>query len=311
MRKNKKDDEFLKKRLEEEDPLIEANELMYRPSHLQNFLKSQGMNAKRGLSQNFLIDGNIIQKIINTSLVSAGDSVLEIGPGPGALTQALLEKGASVTAIEMDPSFAGALQRLQTIDNRLEVICDDILKFPVVDFLKNRTRKFKVVANLPYHITTPILILLLPLYPLIESITVMVQREFADRMIADKKTTEYSSFTVFLQFYATVIKSFIVSPNCFYPRPKVHSSVVHCSLHPPLIKTNPILFFQLTRTAFGKRRKMLRASLKDLYKVSEIEQALSQLKLPITARPEELSIQEFISLYDLLKTNPLNTNPQK
>lgn len=277
---------------------------IFRPSELHAFLKAGEIHAKKRLSQHFLIDGNIIQKIVDTAAVSKGDLILEIGPGPGALTEALLERGAYVTAIEMDTLFAKALDRLQTVDHRLETICCDVLKFPLLDFLQTRkTRKCKVVANLPYHITTPILTLLLPLYPSIESLTMMVQKEFANRMIAEKKTPNYSHFTVFLQFYATVEKHFIISPTCFYPRPKVYSSVVHCTLHPPLSETNLRPFFQLTRTAFGKRRKMLRASLKDLYQTEKIEHALAKLGYPVTTRPEELAIDNFISLFNLLNTS--------
>ena len=276
---------------------------IFRPSELHAFLKERGMQAKRGLSQNFLIDGNIIQKIVDTASVSKGDLIIEIGPGPGALTEALLERGASVTAIEMDAKFAQALERLQTREGHLEVICADILKFPLLEFLQKHPGKHKVVANLPYHITTPILALLLPMHDSIESLTIMVQKEFADRMIAKNKTPDYSSFTIFLQFYATVLKSFTVSPNCFYPRPKVYSSVVHCHLHPPLLETGTEKFFQLTRSAFGKRRKMLRASLKNLYSIDHLEQALAKIGHPITARPEELGIDEFIALFSLLNTS--------
>jgi len=273
---------------------------VYRPTDLHAFLREQGRGARKGLSQNFLIDGNIIQKIVNTADVSDKDFVIEIGPGPGALTQALLDRGAQVLAIEMDPLFAQALNRLQPCDGRLEVVQEDILKFPLVELLrKRRGRKCKVVANLPYHITTPILTLLLPLSHLIESLTIMVQKEFAERMAAKKGTPEYSSFTVFLQFYATLDKSFIVSPNCFYPRPQVQSSVVHCKLHPPLLEKEEE-FFHLTRTAFGQRRKMLRTSLKDLHGSEKVEQALLKIGHPATQRPEELTVDEFISLYNTL-----------
>ena len=271
---------------------------IYRPSELQAFLRELGIHAKSGLSQNFLIDGNIIEKIVQTADVGPEDFIIEIGPGPGALTEALLERGASVTAIEMDTVFADALKRLQTKDQRLQVINADILKFPLADFLQGK--KCKVVANLPYHITTPILVILLPLHQWVDSLTIMVQKEFADRMIAAEGTEGYSSFSVFLQFYSTIEDSFIVSPNCFFPRPKVHSSVVHCKLHPPLLKQNTEAFFQLTRTAFGQRRKMLRSSLKGLYGAMNIEHALLKIGHPITERPEELSIAEFISLFEIL-----------
>lgn len=275
---------------------------VYKPSDLQIFLREWDLHAKKSLSQNFLIDGNIVQKIINTADVCDRDFVIEIGPGPGALTQALLDRGAQVLAIELDPIFAKSLDRLQTPDGRLEVIQGDILKFPLINVLqKSKGKKCKVVANLPYHITTPILTLLLPLVDLVESLTVMVQKEFAQRMAAHKGTPEYSSFTVFLQFYSTTTKSFDVKPGSFFPRPKVHSSVVHCKLHPPLLENQEEQFFKLTRTAFGQRRKMLRSSLRDLYNPEKVEQALIKMGHPHTERPEELSVDEFIFLYKALR----------
>jgi 16S rRNA (adenine1518-N6/adenine1519-N6)-dimethyltransferase len=275
-----------------------------RPSDLQEFLKERGLYAKKGLSQNFLIDGNIVQKIVDAAAVTRDDLIVEVGPGPGALTQALLARGARVLAIEMDTDFSSALHRLQTPDYRLEVFCADILKFPLAEELKKRqVHSCKVVANLPYHITTPILTQMLPLYPTIESLTIMVQKEFADRMQGKKGTPQYSSFTLFLEFYATVAKSFVVSPNCFYPRPKVHSSVVHCRLHPPALAEDADAFFQLTRTAFGQRRKMLRASLKDLYGAPQVECALKKIGKSQTERPEQLSLEEFIQLFHALRVS--------
>lgn len=262
---------------------------LFRPSELRSFLNEKGLHAKKSLSQNFLIDGNIIQKIITMANIAKGDHVIEIGPGFGALTEALLQKGAHVLAIEKDPTYASELLRLQT--GNLEVVCMDVLRFSF-DSLPHQ--KYKVVANLPYHITTPILTLLLPMHSLIESITVMVQKEFADRMRAKAATAEYGSFSLFVQFYATVISDFIVKPSCFYPPPKVHSSVIHCKLHPPLFNEVES-FFTLTRSAFGKRRKMLRSSLKELY--PNIEKVLRQKGHLPTARPEELSLHDFIALY--------------
>lgn len=271
---------------------------VYKPSELQAFLEGLGVSAKKGFSQNFLIDGNIIRKISLLANVQAGDHIIEIGPGPGALTQELLRLGAHVTAIEMDKTFATALQRLQTPDQRLAVIEQDFLLFPLEQFFqKHPERRYKLVANLPYHITTPLLTLLLPQYPAIESLTVMVQKEFAVRMSGKTHTADFSSFTVFLEFYATVTESFNVSPNCFYPRPKVHSSVVHCLLHPPLLNQGIEQFFKMTRAAFGQRRKMIRTSLKELYPPEQIAIGLNELKKPITSRPEELSTRDWIALF--------------
>jgi 16S rRNA (adenine1518-N6/adenine1519-N6)-dimethyltransferase len=271
---------------------------VYRPSELHAFLKEKGLYAKKGLSQNFLIDGNIVQKILTTASIQEGDFVVEIGPGPGALTQALLAKGARVLAVEMDPLFARELERFQTQDNRLEVVCQDILTFPLTERLNGR--RVKVVANLPYHITTPILVQLLPLYGLVDSLTLMVQKEFAERMRAQPGTSDYSSFSIFLQFYADVVSHFSVSPHCFSPRPSVVSSVVHCKLHPPALETGSEEFFRLTRTAFGQRRKMLRSTLQSLYSKESIEQALLSIHRSVTVRPEELSLKEFIALYTQL-----------
>ncbi len=130
-------------------------------------------------------------------------------------------------------------------------------------------------------------------------------------MKAEKNTPEYSSFTLFLQFYAAALKNFTISPNCFYPKPKVHSSVVHCKLHtPPLEQDKTEPFFQITRTAFGKRRKMLRSSLKDLYTTCLIEEALTTIGHPPTARPEQLGIEEFIAFLNALNNKKTPLSPK-
>lgn len=273
----------------------------YRPSELKAKLQEWGVVAKRSLSQNFLIDQNIILKILQLAKVEENDHVIEIGPGPGALTEALLKKGAHVVAIEMDSVFAKALERLRDYGPSLEIKPFDFLKFPLEEFLSNHvTTPFKVVANLPYHITTPILVRLLPLFPAISSVTVMVQKEFADRMIASSRSKDYSHFTLFCQFYAEISERFLVRPNSFYPRPKVHSSVVHCKLHAPFADVPIESFFLLTRTAFQQKRKMLRASLKGLFAKEKIEEALIKMQKPLETRPEEMTLQEWVNLFYLL-----------
>ncbi len=274
---------------------------IYKPSELMALLKEWGISAKRGLSQNFLIDQNIIEKTLDLADVQPGDFCIEIGPGPGALTQALLKRGAHVTAIEMDSVFAKALERLQTEEERLQVICADFLKFPLETFLSSTPgRVYKVIANLPYHITTPILARLFPLYPSISTLTVMVQKEFADRMVASPGTKEYSSFTIFLNFYSTVINRFTVRPTSFYPRPKIHSSVVCCALHPPRLTQGIERFFVLTRTSFQQRRKMLKGSLRELFPSSKVEEGLKTVGKSPQARPEELSLEEWLLLFAFL-----------
>jgi 16S rRNA (adenine1518-N6/adenine1519-N6)-dimethyltransferase len=274
-----------------------------KPSVLQNFLCEQGMKAKKHSSQNFLIDGNIIKKIINAANVVEGDTVLEIGPGPGALTQEMLERGAKVVAVEKDKQLAKALYRLQTDDNRLTVLDQDVLDFDITAYFSEELqsgKKIKVVANLPYHITTPIISKLLPLYHIISSMTLMVQKEVAHRFTASKGTKDYSSFTIYIQHFGTVKYCFTVEPTCFYPKPSVKSAVVHFVLQKMEQIENQENFFLMIRTAFLKRRKMLKSSLKDLYPTEKVEKGLQELNLNPLARPEELTRENFLSLYKKL-----------
>jgi 16S rRNA (adenine1518-N6/adenine1519-N6)-dimethyltransferase len=275
---------------------------IYKPSELRLFLHELGIFPKRGLSQNFLIDGNVIRKILATAQVEPGDWILEIGPGPGSLTQALLDAGVHVIAVEKDAILAQALNRLQTSDNRLEVFCADILKFPIEDTFKARLKgkRAKVIANLPYHITTPILAKLVPLHDVFSSIIVMVQEEVARRFVALPGTKEYGSFTVFLKFYTNPSYVFSVSPRCFYPEPKVYSAVVKLDLKESFPLENSESFFNLTRTAFEHRRKMLRASLKDLFDSNRISAALEAIGQNPLARPETLSLEDFLNLHSIL-----------
>jgi len=274
-----------------------------KPSALQEFLRSNGMRAKKHSSQNFLVDGNIIRKIVSTAGIESGDVVLEIGPGPGALTEEMLSRGASVVAVEKDAPLATALTRLQTDDGRLHVIEQDFLEFPIESFfskfLKNG-QKVKVVANLPYHITTPIISYLLPLHQYIESMTLMVQREVAVRFVASKGCKDYSSYTVFIQHFGNVKYCFTVEPTCFYPRPSVKSAVVHFTLIPSQPVESQEALFLMIRTAFLKRRKMMKSSLKDMYPAEKIENALKEIGLNPLARPEELSRDEFVELHNKL-----------
>ncbi|MDP1835477.1 MAG: 16S rRNA (adenine(1518)-N(6)/adenine(1519)-N(6))-dimethyltransferase RsmA [Chlamydiales bacterium] len=273
---------------------------MYRPSELLLFLESIGTHPKKSLSQNFLIDGNIIRKIVETAQVVPGDLVVEIGPGPGALTEALLQAGAHVIAIEKDTVLAGALQRFSKAENSLTVITEDVLKVRLEDHIPPG-KKAKVIANLPYHITTPILTGLAPKHDMLQSITVMVQKEVAERMTAPAGNHVYGSLTVFLAFYADVKYAFTVTRNCFLPPPKVDSAVVHLDVRKGKSVSDEDKFFKLTRSAFEQRRKMLRSSLRDLYTPEAVTKALEGLKLNPLARPEELSIDHFIRLFEALQ----------
>jgi 16S rRNA (adenine1518-N6/adenine1519-N6)-dimethyltransferase len=276
------------------------------PKELQRFLNENGLMARKSASQNFLIDGNIVNKIINEANVSQNDLVVEIGPGPGALTESLLELGCEVIAIEKDEKLANLLERFSTPDNKLSIYSEDFLKFPLEKILEEKLsngRKAKVVANLPYHITTPILAKLIPLQHLISDLVIMIQKEVAIRFVAPVGTKDYSSFTLFLQFYSDVSYCFTVEPSCFSPRPTVQSAVVHLNLKPAPSVLNPDMFFEMTRAAFGKRRKMMRSSLKELFAPALIEASLEKMGLNPLSRPEQLSLEQFIELYTALSAS--------
>lgn len=268
--------------------------MLYKPTELKAFLAEIGAAPQKFLSQNFLIDGNIVRKIVRIADVKSGDTILEIGPGPGVLTQELLAQGATVIAVEKDRKFATALQRLQTEDRRLHVYEDDALKWDPSNQLSHGS---KMIANLPYNITTPILTQFLPRHDLLSSITVMVQREVADRMVAKPGTKAYGSLSVFVQFYSDPAIGFIVEPTCFYPAPKVQSAVIQLRLKkPPREATEK--FFQMTRAAFGKRRKMVTSTLKHHYPIEKIADGLSKIGKGLKVRPEELSLDDFLVLFD-------------
>jgi len=276
---------------------------VYKPSELREFLDSLGIRPRKGLSQNFLIDGNIIRKIVDTAKVTKDDVVLEIGSGPGSLTEELLNTGATVVAVEKDKVLAEALKRLQTPDNRLHVFCDDILEFPIAETLKTFLKsgqKAKVIANLPYNVTTPILVFLVPMHETFSKLVLMVQDEVARRFTAVPGTSDYSSFTVFLSFYSNPHYCFQVSNHCFFPEPSIQSAIVSLDLKEPPKVSNEEKFFEMTRKSFHQRRKMLRASLKDLYAPALVTDSLTALGLNPLARPEDLTLADFIRLFEKL-----------
>lgn len=273
---------------------------LYKPTELHQFLNSLGIHPKKSLSQNFLIDGNIIRNIVKTAKMEPGDLVIEIGPGPGSLTEALLSAGAHVIAVEKDAILAKALERLKDVGGTLEVHCADIMEFALQEILEKYGKRAKVIANLPYHVTTPIVSSLVVQHTLISDIVVMVQDEVAKRFTASPGTSDYGSFTIFLKFYSTPHYAFKVSKNCFYPVPGVQSAVVHIETKQPPSDINEELFFKITRTAFEHRRKAMRGSLKELFSPEAIMEALAKMgKQPLT-RPEELSLDDFIQFYKLL-----------
>lgn len=273
-------------------------------SELLAFLSAINARPKKSLSQNFLVDRNIVHKILRLAEVAPGDAVIEIGPGPGALTGALLEAGAFVLAIEKDSRFAAALARFQTPDQRLQIVEADALDFAYRDLPR---RHWKLIANLPYQITTPLLEKMCHAGSLFSSWTVMVQKEVADRMRAHPRTKSFGALTLFLEFYARYIDSFPVSARCFYPEPKVASTVIRFDPHPPPYE-DPATLFLWIRKAFQQRRKMLTSSLKTI--APTLGSLLTELGLSPQARPEELSLHDWIRLVKRM-TNLKASTPLK
>jgi len=273
---------------------------IYRPRELVDYLNKLGISPKKRLSQNFLLDGNIIKKLVALADPEAEELIIEIGPGPGAITEELLKTGAKILAVEKDAALASGLKRLQTEKNQLEIFCEDILRFPLHETVKQAGKKCKLVANLPYHLTTPIITHFLPRNDLLKQLIVIVQEDVAKRFLATPGTKAYSSITVFIRFYSTPEFGFKVSPNCFFPKPKVNSAVVKFTLRPPPIEISEASFFHLTRSAFSKRRKMLSKTLGSLYPDKPISKFLEEMGKSSKCRPEELSLTEFLKLHKRL-----------
>lgn len=265
------------------------------PSKLLAFLEAEGLAPKKSLSQNFLIDQNILKKIVKTAEIQPGDVVLEIGPGPGALTETLLHAGAKVIAVEKDRAFAEKIRRFEGV----QVFAGDVRDFPFETLEKGGG--IKVVANLPYHLTSVILALLLPRIDLFSQLTLMVQDEVAKRMTAKPNEPDFSSLSIFLNFYSVPKYSFTVSNRCFYPAPKVQSAVVNLAMKKALPDVPPEQFFPIVRKAFSQRRKMIRASLADRFEKGLIEETLVKIGCRKEARPENLSLDEWLAFYNLVQ----------
>lgn len=246
------------------------------------------------LSQNFLIDPNISRKIVRKAGLLEKERVLEIGPGLGALTKELLAAGAEVIAIEKDSRCVSHLQKHYPQVTLFEY---DFLEFPLETLPQDK--KMRVIANLPYNITTPILTSLAPRFSLFSSLVVMVQHEVAERIVAQPGGKAIGAITYFLNFYGKARILFNVSPQAFYPAPSVNSSCLEIVLEQPPPCSSSDHLFTLIRLAFQQRRKMLRASLRGSYPKELLEKSLESLAVD-QARPEELSLADFIKLSDLL-----------
>ena len=278
------------------------------PSNTIEVLKKYGFRFQKRYGQNFLIDSHILEKIIEAAEITKEDMVLEIGPGIGTMTQYLAEHAREVVAVEIDKTLIPILEDTLSAYDNVTVINEDILKVDIEALAreKNGNRPIKVVANLPYYITTPIIMGLFESHTPLASITIMVQKEVADRMQAGPGTKDYGALSLAVQYYAKPEIMMNVSPGCFIPKPNVGSAVIRLTRYeqnPVQVKDEDFLF-SLIRAAFGQRRKTLVNSLTNASFLSlskeEILHALSEMGVSETVRGEALTLEAFAKLSNLL-----------
>lgn len=263
---------------------------------------------QKKFGQNFLIDTHVLDKIIRAAEIGSDDCVLEIGPGIGTMTQYLACAAKKVIAVEIDRALIPILEdTLDGFDN-VRVINEDVLKVDIAELAEkeNGGKPIKVVANLPYYITTPIIMGLFENHVPLKSITVMVQKEVADRMQVGPGTKDYGALSLAVQYYAKPYIVANVPPNCFMPRPKVGSAVIRLERYeePPVAVKDEKLMFRIIRASFNQRRKTLVNGLKNFpeldYTKEEIEEAVEKLGRGISVRGEALTLEEFAKLADIL-----------
>lgn len=279
------------------------------PQNTIEILQKYNFNFQKKFGQNFLIDEHVLDKIIRAAEITKDDYVLEIGPGIGTMTQYLACAAREVTAVEIDRALIPILEdTLKEYDN-VSIINEDILKVDIAALAKEKNggRPIKVVANLPYYITTPIIMGLFESHVPLESITVMVQKEVADRMQVGPGTKDYGALSLAVQYYAEPYIVANVPPNCFMPRPAVGSAVIRLTRHqkPPVEVMNEKLMFRLIRASFNQRRKTLANGLKNSGELNlskeVITAAIEKLGKGSSVRGEALDLEEFARLTNIIK----------
>ena len=279
------------------------------PQNTIEILQKYNFNFQKKFGQNFLIDEHVLDKIIRAAEITKDDYVLEIGPGIGTMTQYLACVAREVTAVEIDRALIPILEdTLKEYDN-VSIINEDILKVDIAALAKEKNggRPIKVVANLPYYITTPIIMGLFESHVPLESITVMVQKEVADRMQVGPATNDYGALSLAVQYYAEPYIVANVPPNCFMPRPAVGSAVIRLTRHqkPPVEVMDEKLMFRLIRASFNQRRKTLANGLKNSGELNlskeVITAAIEKLGKGSSVRGEALDLEEFARLTNIIK----------
>ena len=277
------------------------------PQNTIDIIKKHQFVFQKKFGQNFLIDTRVLDKIISAAQITGEDMVLEIGPGIGTMTQYLAESARCVAAVEIDENLIPILEETLRGYENIHIINGDILKIDMNQLVDryNGGRPVKVVANLPYYITTPIIMGLLESGIPVDNITVMVQKEVASRMQAGPGSKDYGALSLAVQYYAKPYLVANVPPNCFLPRPKVGSAVIRLTRYsqPPVKVQDPKLMFQIIRASFNQRRKTLQNGLNNSPELSfskgQIAGAIERLGLPAAVRGEALDLGQFARLADI------------
>lgn len=277
------------------------------PKNTIEVIQKYDFDFQKKFGQNFLIDERVLEKIISAAEVNKDDFVLEIGPGIGTMTQYLAENAREVMAVEIDKNLIPILSDTLSAYDNVSILNADILKVDIAKIVeeKNGGKPVKVVANLPYYITTPIIMGLFESHVPVDSITVMVQKEVADRMQTGPGSKDYGALSLAVQYYAKPEIVANVPPNCFMPRPKVGSAVIRLTRHqnPPVTAKNEKLMFRIIRASFNQRRKTLANGLKNSQELQfskeQVEQAITECGLPLNIRGEALTLEQFAALADI------------
>lgn len=278
------------------------------PKNTIEILQKYQFNFQKKFGQNFLIDTRVLERIISEAEITSDDMVLEIGPGIGTMTQYLCEHAREVVAVEIDDALIPILKETLSQYQNVTIIHNDILKTDIHKVVQehNGGRPIKVVANLPYYITTPIIMGLFEKKVNLDSITIMVQKEVADRMQSKPGSKDYGALSLAVQYYAEPEVVANVPPNCFMPRPNVSSAVIRLRTHvkPPVIVENETLLFQIIRASFNQRRKTLVNGIHNSgelhFTKEQVAEALAEMGLKENIRGETLTLQQFGKLSDIL-----------
>ena len=278
------------------------------PTGTIEILKKYNFNFQKRFGQNFLIDSHILEKIVESAEITKEDCVLEIGPGIGTMTQYLAESAGQVIAVEIDKSLIPILEDTLSPYDNVTVINEDILKVDIQKLVEeqNAGKPIKVVANLPYYITTPIIMGLFESHVPLDSITIMVQKEVADRMQVGPGTKDYGALSLAVQYYAKPEIIANVPPNCFMPRPNVGSAVIRLTRHEtvPVQVEDEKLMFRLIRASFNQRRKTLANGLNNSPEIhlskEVIQESIEELGVPVTIRGEALTLEQFAALSNII-----------